>query len=185
MHEDRSVADPTAPTCREHDHLHQSPKGPAATACRDSCFSGENTQTSGFSLVELLIVVVILAVLASMSIPVYQDLTNRVKKSRCKLELRMIETDINAYINENDTEPDSLAAIGRDTDRDPWGRPFEYLKIANGGPPRMFFTDRLNTDYDLYSRGMDGLTDQSITAAQSADDIMRIGNGAGVVIGTE
>jgi general secretion pathway protein G len=43
----------------------------------------------------------------------------------------------------------------------------------------------LNTDYDLYSVGADGLSAGPLTAMQSRDDIVRANNGAFVGLGED
>ncbi len=52
---------------------------------------------------------------------------------------------------------------------------------VGGGPPVQARKDRflvpINSDYDLYSRGKDGLSVAPLTAAQSRDDIVRAANG--------
>ena len=133
-------------------------------------------RTQAFTLVELLVVVAILGVLATLVIPAYGHLVLKAKISRAVSEIRVIEKDIVAQMIEKNTLPNALNDIGRGTLLDPWGNPYQYLKIGNPGAPREFIVE-LNTDFDLYSMGPDGLTQQVITDANSLDDVLRASDG--------
>jgi general secretion pathway protein G len=67
---------------------------------------------------------------------------------------------------------------------DPWGRPFQYLNIANSGNKakghqrKDKFLVPVNSDFDLYSLGEDGVSSPPFTAKGSRDDIVRANNGA-------
>jgi general secretion pathway protein G len=80
--------------------------------------------------------------------------------------------------------PDSLAVIGHGSLLDPWGHPYQYLKIAGGDVKgkgklrRDRFLNPLNADYDLYSMGPDGDTKTNLNAKESRDDIVRANSGA-------
>ena len=80
--------------------------------------------------------------------------------------------------------PQSLADVdGEDFSQvlDPWGNPYQYLNIAQGGPGGKVRKDKflvpLNTDFDLYSMGRDGESLAPLTAKASHDDIIRANNG--------
>lgn len=147
--------------------------------------SPQRFNSVGFTLVELLMVVSILGVLAILTIPNYDRFVNGVKNSRCLAEIRILEKDINAYMVDNASPPNTLAQIGRDTLRDPWGNLYQYLNMANGGSPRQAFGDDLNDDYDLFSLGRDGLSNQSIIDITSQDDIVRAAEGGFVGLATD
>ncbi len=127
-------------------------------------------------MVELIVVAAILGVLATLAMPAYNKFIENVKITRAISEIRAIEKDILAKVIDTNALPNSLNDIGRGTLKDPWGNLYQYLNIANGGAPRELFTE-LNTDFDLYSLGPDGLTEQVISAANSLDDILRASDG--------
>lgn len=130
-----------------------------------------------FTLVELIVVSAILGVLAIMSIPLFTQYVNKTKSSRALAEIRNIEKDITAYIIDKNTLPPTLNDAGF-TRPDPWERPYEYSIIGSGPAPlENFIADPLNTDYDLYSKGPDGLSDAAAAHATSADDIVRSNDG--------
>jgi general secretion pathway protein G len=80
----------------------------------------------------------------------------------------------------NNRLPTSLAEIGRGADRDPYGRPYAYLS-HDGIPDSQKRQDRflvpVNTDYDLYSTGTDGLSVIPFTGAEIRDDVARANDG--------
>ena len=96
------------------------------------------------------------------------------------------EKDILANVAENNVLPNTLNDIGRGDLRDPWGNPYQYLNFANPGTPRQDnFTFDLNTDFDVYSLGPNGLSDTNIKHADSLDDIVRTSDGGWVGTGED
>lgn len=140
--------------------------------------------SAGFSFVELIVVVVILGLLMAVAIPTWSHLVTRSKVSRCQADLRTLEKEITAYLIEKGTLPPSLNAIGRGDIRDPWLHPYQYVNIVASGTAYVDFlgTD-LNTDFDLYSLGQDGISTQSLADAVSENDIVRAGDGGFIGLG--
>jgi general secretion pathway protein G len=138
--------------------------------------------SGGFTLIELMMVIVILGTLASVAIPSYSAYLDKANWARTIADMRTIEKEILTYQAANGVLPDSLADIGRGTMLDPWGRPFEYLNIAtgtgNGKPRKNQVMKPINTDFDLYSIGKDGKTQANIKGGHGRDDIIRASNGA-------
>jgi general secretion pathway protein G len=100
-------------------------------------------------------------------------------------ELKMIEKAIANFSAERGRLPDSLNDIGLSPMTDPWGRPYRYLRIAGNeapGIPGDRRKDRnanpVNSDYDLYSVGRDGLTAAQFDSDKARDDIVRANDGA-------
>ena len=138
--------------------------------------------SSGYSLVELVIVVAIIAIVAAIAIPSYREMVYNAQVVSAIADIKQISNDITMYLASNGTYPTSLRDVGRDAKMDPWGRPYEYLLIVGlkgkkGGVRKDKNLVPLNSDYDLYSRGRDGGTAPPITARQSRDDIVRANNG--------
>ncbi len=103
---------------------------------------------------------------------------------RAIADIRVMESELAIYIEDNFASPASLAAIGRATLLDPWGNPYVYLALdtggggASSGGRKDKFLVPLNSDYDLYSTGLDGESKKPLSAKVSQDDILRALDGA-------
>lgn len=158
--------------------------GPDCICCRydrDRSNRGE----SGFTLVELAIAIVIVGILASIAIPSYLRYLETKKEATAISEIKFIASQLAGHKMEG-VLPASLEKINFANSLpliDPWGRPYRYLPLsgypANQGDSRK---DRnlhpINSDFDLYSMGPDGLSQRSLQNAQSRDDIVRANDGA-------
>ena len=74
-------------------------------------------EQDGFSLSELLIVLVIIGILVMIAIPIYQNITTKAKTTEAKLMLGQLETLQKAYYLEYDHYASELAAIGFEQNR--------------------------------------------------------------------
>ena len=135
----------------------------------------------GFSLIEAMIVVLLVAALAAWAGPALFDVLSDMKLERGMADMAIIESAINSFYSENDRFPDSLDELALLPRPDPWGRPFQYLSSLdpqwNGKRRKDRFIVPLNSDYDLYSMGADGKSKPPLTAKDSRDDIVRANNG--------
>jgi len=132
----------------------------------------------GFTLVELLVVVALIGILATLTIPMYSSYISRAKNSRSTADIRTIDQAISAYYIDHNALPATLSDAGMGNLFDPWGRPYEYQVLGDGAAP---LEDSgggdLNTDYDLYSKGADGASAVSSLDPRSSDDIVRASSG--------
>ncbi len=123
--------------------------------------------TAGFTLVEMLLVVVIISVLAAMVVPRLAGRTEQAKVARAKSDIAAIglaldlwELDIGSYpasledLTKREAPSDLTLEPGRRWNgpylkkglpKDPWGRPYTYKRESDH-----------NQDYDLSSLGRDG-----------------------------
>jgi len=130
--------------------------------------------TSGFTLIEVMVVVVILSVLAAIVVPRVMDRPDEARIVKAKQDIRALESALNLYRLDNYVYPSTEQGIdalvtqptsppeprnwkaGGYLDRlpsDPWGNPYQYLSPGQQG------------DFDLYSMGADGQLDgQGINA---------------------
>ncbi|MEN8762971.1 MAG: prepilin-type N-terminal cleavage/methylation domain-containing protein [Thiogranum sp.] len=139
---------------------------------------------AGFNLLELLIGVSIVGTLAAISYPSYKDFVRRADGALAASDIEVFAQAIERFYTAFNRYPDSLAEVGLHTMLDPWGNPYQYLRIHGAG---LKGKDKLrkdkslvpvNSDYDLYSMGEDGVSVPPFTAKASRDDIVRANNGA-------
>jgi len=68
-------------------------------------------QDKGFTLVELLIVIVILGILATVTVFAVRGITDQGQDNACSVEKRTLDTAIEAYYAQNQTDPPNAAAL--------------------------------------------------------------------------
>ena len=71
----------------------------------------ENNQDKGFTLVELLIVIVILGILATVTVFAVRGITDKGQENACAVEQRTLDTAIEAFYAENQVDPANAAAL--------------------------------------------------------------------------
>ncbi len=116
----------------------------------------------GFTIIELMIVVVILGVLATMIIPKILHRPDQAKQTKAKIDIKQIESALASFRIDTGRFPttsEGLEVLVKDTGikdyapggylekvpKDPWGKPYLYLSPSRHGK-----------DYDLESYGKDG-----------------------------
>lgn len=119
----------------------------------------------GFTLIEVLVVIVILGILAAIIVPRIMDRPDQARVVAAKNDIRAIVSALNLYRLDNGTYPSTdqgLAALVRKPDTgnvpsnwkaggyldhlpmDPWGHPYQYLNPGVHG------------EIDVFSYGADG-----------------------------
>ena len=138
----------------------------------------------GFTLVELMLTVAILAILATIALGSYSRYLDRTKVYKATNDINGLSAQIAHYALDNlGRYPNSLADIGQASMKDPWGHPYQYLSHDPQGhsPPGKWRKDHnivpINSDFDLWSNGADGKSSPPLTAKPSRDDIVRANNG--------
>jgi general secretion pathway protein G len=142
---------------------HQFP--PTSTRKSDVDLSTHDVRKiSGFTLIEVMVVVVILSILAAIVVPRIMDRPEQARITKAKSDIRALEAALNLYRLDNMTYPttdqgiDALVMAPTDApepknwkqggylDRlpsDPWGNAYLYLNPGSHGP------------IDIYSNGPD------------------------------
>ena len=72
---------------------------------------------AGFTLTELLVVIVVVGILAALTIPKFTNVTTRAKTTEAKLMLKQVHNLQKAYYLENDIYASTLEAIGFEQER--------------------------------------------------------------------
>ena len=120
----------------------------------------------GFTLIEILIVVVIIGLIASLIAPNIMGKFERSKEEIAKAQIEMLSSAVQSFIIDVGRCPTSLEELIKSNDKkwrgpylskqeiplDPWGRPYQFKCPGDHGP------------FDLYSLGPNGkLDDKAIT----------------------
>jgi len=120
------------------------------TLRRDERLRGASEQ--GFTLVELMVVIVILGLLATIVVINVLPATDRANVTKAKADIATLEQGVEMFRLNNATYPPSgeLQALmtGKFVKRlpnDPWGRPYLYRNPGENG-----------REFDIYSLGADG-----------------------------
>lgn len=128
-----------------------------------------------------------IGILAALGITSSRTVLDRGRNSQAVAEILELQVQVMEYKSSYDSVPASLAGIGRQGVLDPWGRAYQYGRIAD--PKYKQRKDRflhpLNSDFDLYSEGADGESTAPITAGGSQDDIIRANDGHFVGLAAE
>lgn len=133
----------------------------------------------GFTLIELITVVVVMGILATLGVARTKYTIEQAKTARAIGDLRALTNDIGGYQSSGNALPATLVDIDRAGLLDPWGRPYVYVNFSLGGGHRTdVFGIDLNKEYDIYSMGPDGASATSLTSGPSQDDVVR-GNDGG------
>lgn len=121
----------------------------------------------GFTLIELMVVIVILSILAVYMMPRIMGRPEQARRMKAKVDIQSLETALKLYKLDNGKYPTTeqgLEALVREPDsgpeprdwreggyvekgrisKDPWGNEYEYISPGNHG------------DYDIISYGADG-----------------------------
>ncbi len=150
-----------------------------------------NEHSAAFSLIELLIVVAMTGTIAAIGLPEYMEALDKARVSKAIGDIVTAGEDIRMFYLDNNRWPDNLGEVGYANQMDPWGNPYEYVKIGVKGKDkpmgyrRDHFMTPLNSDYDMWSNGKDETHAPPLTAKASRDDIVRALDGAWVGLAEE
>jgi general secretion pathway protein G len=134
-----------------------------------SRMSRKASRDSGFTFIEIMVVVAILAILAALVVPRIMGRTDDAKRTAAKVQIRNIEGALQLYKLDNGVYPSTeqglkaliekpsvgvvpkkwkLGGYLQKLPEDPWGNPYKYLSPA---PAQ-------RGDYEIMSLGTDGET---------------------------
>lgn len=137
---------------------------------------------TGLTLIEAMLVLAILGVLTAIALPKYADYRERVKQTAAIQDITVLQALIQNYRLNSGAYPATLADIGNGGKLDPWGRLYVYLDLTSvngkGKSRKDHKLNPINSDFDLYSVGKDGVSKTQLTNKESLDDIVRANDGA-------
>lgn len=105
-------------------------------------------QQSGFTLIELMIVVAIIGILASIALPAYQDYTKRAHVSEGLSLASAAKMGITEYYSDQGKWPDTNEKVGLDANMK--GNAVSALKVTAGGVIEVTYNEKVATDAKLY-----------------------------------
>lgn len=133
-----------------------------------------------FSPRDLVILLAAALVAGSFAVPAFNGYVERARVARAVSDIGRMSLELYRWQQDTDWLPASLAEAGIGGD-DPWGRPYIYVRAAGASRSRLRKDGDLaplNTDFDLYSLGPDGVSALGLPAAPSRDDVVRARNGS-------
>lgn len=135
---------------------------------------------TGLTVIELMIAIAIIAVATAIAMPSYLNYVERTKVSRAIDDIGAINAKLRLYMVDYTVPPPSLAAVGESSKLDPWGNTYQYTDLTTAGIGKARKNKNLvpiNSDFDLWSNGKDGLTKLPLTAKASQDDVILANDG--------
>lgn len=95
------------------------------------------TNQKGFTIVELLVVIVVIAILVALTLPNLFSLQQRARDDQRKNDIKNIQQQLEAYFNDNNAYPAATADLVGDyldaVPEDPQGGAYTYAAVAAGG----------------------------------------------------
>jgi general secretion pathway protein G len=144
----------------------------------------KHKNSSGFTFIEVLLIVAILATLLVVALPGFQRMIDRAKISQACADIAAMGNKISDHFMDHGQYPETLEELDHPKQYDPYGFAYEYLVIFGKNKSDIAgvwrkdrFLVPLNYDFDLYSVGKDGKSKAPLTAQSSYDDIIRANNG--------
>lgn len=125
----------------------------------------QRSRNRGFTLIEIMVVVVILGILAAIVVPKIMDQPDKARVAKAKQDIQVLTTALNLYKLDNFAYPSTQQGLQALVSKpsgdpaapnwkpggyiqrlptDPWGHPYQYLQPGT------------HDEYDLFSLGADG-----------------------------
>jgi general secretion pathway protein G len=123
------------------------------------------TRARGFTLIEVMVVVVILGILAAIVVPRIMDAPDKARIAKAKQDIRVIESSLELYKLDNFVYPSTQQGLEalvsppsgdpparnwkpggyvQNLPKDPWGNPYQYMNPGTHG------------EIDIFTLGADG-----------------------------
>lgn len=153
---------------RTHQHRGFHASRLAPRACRG---------TAGFTFIEIMVVVAILAILAALVVPRIMGRTDDAKRTAAKVQIRNIEGALQLYKLDNGVYPSTEQGLKALVEKpsvgvipkkwklggyipklpeDPWANPYKYLSPSQSSIQSSGQSSSLRGEYEIISLGTDG-----------------------------
>jgi len=127
--------------------------------------NSQRRRASGFTLIEIMVVVIIIGLLAAVVVPQFLNRVDDARKAKAKQDIQAMETALTMFKLDNFSYPTTemgLKALAQKPDstsvknwrpggylqrvsKDPWGNDYQYVNPGTHGK-----------EYDLFTYGADG-----------------------------
>lgn len=134
----------------------------------------QRSTQAGFTLIEIMVVVVILAILAAAVVPRIMDRPDEARITKARQDIRVLESALELYRLDNFNYPSTqqgLEALVRQPSGDPPARNWKnggYIKALPSDPwgnEYQYLSPGVRGEVDIYSLGADGRPGGSDAAA--------------------
>jgi general secretion pathway protein G len=140
--------------------------------------SSQQRPRGGFTLLELMFGLCAVGLVLAIGMPAYRNIVEKQQVTRAARDIGGIAQQLERYKTTHRFRlPMALSELGN-IPKDPWGRDYRYLNFADPGPQTLGRMRKdhnlhpLNSAFDLYSVGRDGLSRPALTAKDSGDDVV-------------
>jgi len=134
-------------------------------------------QAAGFTFIEIMVVVAILAILAALVVPRIMGRTDDAKRTAAKVQIRNIEGALQLYKLDNGVYPSTEQGLKALVEKpsvgvipkkwkiggyipklpaDPWANPYKYLSPSLSPSQNPGQNPNLKAEYEIISLGTDG-----------------------------
>lgn len=139
--------------------------------------SPRRRRSRGLTLVELMLGVAIVAVLGVLASAAYTGAVQKARVGQAEADIAELDVLIERYRTTHGRHPESLSQVEPAGRLDPWDNPYHYTLLAGSKGKGAARKDRrlnpLNSDYDLFSAGRNGVFKTQISQKDSLDDVIR------------
>jgi general secretion pathway protein G len=135
----------------------------------------------GFTIIEVLTVTLVVGLLMAMIAGGFQRYMDGARRQEAIVMVGTISDALRKWDRTKGSLPATLAEAGYGDVTDPWGNAYQYVNLLTASGNGVARKDKklapLNSDFDLYSMGADGITAASLGNSASRDDIVRARDG--------